>query len=124
MASVSDAATKGFTNALAYDANRPSYPPKAVEALLERLQICGFQGARVVDLAAGTGKFSEMLSARVEDYEIIAVEPHPEMRSQLEGKRLRRVSLIDGSATKMSVESQTADAVVAAQVCHLSGVAA
>ena len=68
--------TKRFQNASSYDKHRPSYPPKAVTRLLEHLQINGLTKARVVDLAAGTGKFTELLVGRDENFEILAVEPN------------------------------------------------
>lgn len=71
--------TKGFQNASSYDKHRPSYPPKAVTRFLEHLQINGVKKARIVDLAAGTGKFTELLVGRDEDFEILAVEPHSGM---------------------------------------------
>ncbi|KAI4244522.1 MAG: hypothetical protein L6R40_002989 [Gallowayella cf. fulva] len=111
-----DEASKGFANASAYDAHRPSYPPEAVDALLAKLQVKGISDARIVDLGAGTGKFSQLLAARDEKYEIVAVEPHGEMRRELEAKGLSGVEVVNGDANHMAVESQSADAVVAAQV--------
>lgn len=74
--SIPSASTKGFQNASSYDKHRPSYPPEAVARLLKHLQVHGVKRARVVDLAAGTGKFTELLVGRDEDFEILAVEPH------------------------------------------------
>ncbi len=69
------ASTKGFHDASLYDKHRPSYPPEAVTRFLEHLQVHGMKGARIVDLAAGTGKFTELLAGRDEGFEILAVEP-------------------------------------------------
>ena len=44
--------------------------------LLEHLQVSGVKRARIIDLAAGTGKFTELLVGRSEDFEILAIEPH------------------------------------------------
>lgn len=74
--SIPSASTKGFQNASSYDKHRPSYPPEAVTRFLEHLQVNGVKRARIVDLAAGTGKFTELLVGRDEDFEILAVEPH------------------------------------------------
>lgn len=116
---VAHAATTGFNNASAYDVHRPSYPPQAVQSLLENLGVANKPHARIVDLAAGTGKFTELLAAREEQYEIVAVEPVAKMRGSLEGKHLKGVEVRDGLATGMEVGDGWADAVIAAQVCCL-----
>ena len=113
---VAQAATTGFDNAPAYDAHRPSYPPEAVGSLLAHLGVADKAGARIIDLAAGTGKFTELLAARGEGYEVVAVEPVARMRERLERKRLGRVDVRHGLATEMGVEDGWADAVIAAQV--------
>ncbi|KAL8807515.1 MAG: hypothetical protein Q9182_000680 [Xanthomendoza sp. 2 TL-2023] len=112
---LSDQALKGFADASSYDTYRPSYPPEAVDALLARLQVKGVENAQIVDLGAGTGKFSQLLAARDEKYDIVAVEPHEEMRKEMEAKKLRGVRVVKGDAYDIPVESQSADAVVAAQ---------
>lgn len=73
---IPSASTKGFQNASSYDKHRPSYPPDAVTRFLKHLHVHGVKKARVLDLAAGTGKFTELLVDRYEDFEILAVEPH------------------------------------------------
>lgn len=111
------ASTIGFQDASSYEHHRPSYPAEAVESLLEHLQVKGLNGARIVDLAAGTGKFTELLASRNEKYEILAVEPHEGMRKELERKNLSGVRILGGKADSMSeIESQSVDAVVVAQV--------
>ena len=116
-ANISSVAQSGFANAASYDTHRPSYPPEAVSALIKHLDIDNVLNGRVVDLAAGTGKFTELLSQRPEDYEIIAVEPHTGMREVLVKKGLKGVKVIDGTATNMKdVGTGWADGVVVAQV--------
>ncbi len=112
----SNQANEGFTDASSYDTHRPSYPLDVVDALLARLQVKGVRSARIVDLGAGTGKFTELLAARDEKYNVVAVEPHEEMRRVLNTKRLSTVDVMDGDASNMPVESHSVDAVVAAQV--------
>ncbi|KAL8680188.1 MAG: hypothetical protein Q9186_003600 [Xanthomendoza sp. 1 TL-2023] len=112
---LSDQALRGFVNASSYDTYRPSYPTEAVDALLARLQVKGVEDAQIVDLGAGTGKFSQMLAARNEKYDIVAVEPHEEMRKEMEAKNLGGVRVMKGDAYNIPVESQSADTVVAAQ---------
>jgi tRNA G46 methylase TrmB len=114
-------AQTGFAAAGAYDAYRPAFPSQAVDALLKKLEVVGVQGAKIADLAAGTGKFTEALSARPEKYEIVAIEPHDDMREQLKQKNLRRVTVVKGTAEDLS---ELADgrfaALVAAQVRPMS----
>ncbi|KAB5580778.1 S-adenosyl-L-methionine-dependent methyltransferase [Coniochaeta sp. 2T2.1] len=113
-----EAAAEGFMDAGAYDAHRPSYPPEAVEELLRRLKIADKPNVNVLEIAAGTGKFTELLAKRHENYTIHAVEPHAGMRAQLEKKQLRNVTVTDGHAAKMPVEDEWADACIAAQSFH------
>jgi ubiquinone/menaquinone biosynthesis C-methylase UbiE len=59
----------------AYDAARPGYPPELVDAAVER---GGLEpGSRVVEIGAGTGKLTELLTARGLDVD--AVEPGENM---------------------------------------------
>lgn len=116
---IAPSATKGFADASAYDTHRPSYPPEAVEDLLIKLQVKGIENARIIDVGAGTGKFSELLAKRDEKYDVMAVEPHEGMRKECARKGLRGVKVVDGVANAMPVETQSADAVVVAQVGSL-----
>lgn len=109
-------ATTGFGNANAYDKHRPTYPFGAVQELLEKIDVAGKTGAKLVDLAAGTGKLTEVLAARTEGFRILAVEPHASMRQTLEEKNLKGVETKMGTAEDMGVEDGWADAVVVAQV--------
>lgn len=112
------AASEGFEDAGSYDAYRPSYPPEAVDSLLRHLKIADRPNVNVLEIAAGTGKFTELLAKRHENYTIHAVEPHAGMRAQLEKKQLRNVTVTDGHAAKMPVEDEWADACIAAQSFH------
>ncbi|KAH6898486.1 S-adenosyl-L-methionine-dependent methyltransferase [Thelonectria olida] len=117
--SVHDAASKGFHNAQSYDAHRPSYGDAAVSSLLKHLGLEGKENARIVDLAAGTGKFTEVLAARPEEFEIIAVEPLDPMRETLAEKRLKGVEVQGGTASDMNgVQAAWADGVIVAQAFH------
>ena len=77
---IPSASTEGFRNASFYDKHRPSYPPDAVTRFLKHLHVHGVKKARVLDLAAGTGKFTELLADRDESFDILAVEPHSGMQ--------------------------------------------
>jgi ubiquinone/menaquinone biosynthesis C-methylase UbiE len=114
---IAEQATAGFSNASHYDQYRPSYPAEAVDRLLENLGVASVNDARIIDLACGTGKFTELLAARPEQYEIVGVEPHHEMRGELIKKDLgSNVKVLEGSASNMPIEEGWADALIAAQV--------
>ena len=113
---ISSVAVTGFADAPSYDLYRPSYPRSAVSALLAHLRVSGVRNAKILDLAAGTGKFTELLADRNEEFETVAVEPHEGMRSELERKGLRGVTVVGGNATRMPVKTEEVDAVVVAQV--------
>ena len=114
-------AEEGFRNATAYDAYRPSYLAEAVDAFLARLGVARMPGARVVEVAAGTGKFTEQLARRPERFAVRAVEPHDGMRDRLDAKAradpdLVGVHVLPGKAEKMPLEDEWGDACIAAQV--------
>lgn len=110
-------ATTGFNDAAHYDQYRPTYPAEAVEKLLTHLRVKDLENSRIIDLACGTGKFTELLVARPEHYEIVAIEPHKGMRETLIKKNLGpRVKVLDGHAGNMPVEGEWGDALIAAQV--------
>ncbi|KAH8889496.1 S-adenosyl-L-methionine-dependent methyltransferase [Thozetella sp. PMI_491] len=111
-------AAEGFEDAKAYDAHRPTYPPEAVESLLQHLKIAGQPNLNVVEIASGTGKFTELLAVRPESYNIVAVEPHHGMRDQLVAKALPGVKTLDGHAARIPVEDHWGDACIAAQSFH------
>jgi ubiquinone/menaquinone biosynthesis C-methylase UbiE len=114
---IEQAALSGFEASSAYDAHRPSYPPEAVDQLLSALKVAVVQGASVADLAAGTGKFTELIAARPEQYSIVAVEPHKSMRAELERKSLKGVKVAKGTAEAMpEIVDGTFDALIASQV--------
>jgi len=109
-----EAAAKGFAKeALAYARGRPEYPVAVDQWLREALQL---NDARtVVDLGAGTGKFTRRLLATGAN--IIAVEPVPEMLAQLT-RILPNVAARSGTAESIPVNDAAVDAVVCAQSFH------
>ncbi|KIH92753.1 methyltransferase type 11 [Sporothrix brasiliensis 5110] len=122
------AASSGFHDAGAYDAHRPSYTNEAVTAFIGRLNILGSTAGdgkplKIVEIGAGTGKFTEILSrqavASTTALDIVAVEPHEQMRAQLSAKSLPRVTVVNGHGASLgSVADGTADAVIVAQAFH------
>ncbi len=109
----------GFSTDMAvYERARPSYPADAVAWLVDGLGIG--PGGDVVDLAAGTGKFTRLLlptGARV-----VAVEPSAAMRAEL-SRAVPTVEVLDGTAESLPFASESVDAVVAAQAFHWFDVA-
>ncbi|KAF2228677.1 hypothetical protein EV356DRAFT_495114 [Viridothelium virens] len=117
--SIEQTAEEGYHNALAYEKYRPSYPSETINLLTELLHKKSESHYRIVDLAAGTGKFTELLAMPLAGRQIIAVEPHPQMRQILASKELEGVCTTDGTAAQMKdVATGWADAVVVAQAFH------
>lgn len=114
---VHDSAREGYAAVGAlYEQGRPEYPPDAVAYLLQRLGVarCG-DTKTVVDLAAGTGKFTRaLINAGVTP---IAVEPVEHMRETLRA-RTPGVNVVDGTAESMPFDEASVDAVVVAQAFH------
>jgi len=104
----------GFDEAAGnYDRARPDYPERAGGWLAKRLDLR--PGRTVLDLAAGTGKLTQLLvrtGARV-----IAVEPVAGMRTRL-GDALPEVELYAGTAEAIPLVSGSVDAVTVAQAFH------
>ncbi|KAK0371200.1 methyltransferase [Colletotrichum limetticola] len=116
--SLHQGASKGFADAATYDAYRPSYPAAATQKFLEHLRLADVPHAKILDLAAGTGKMTEVLAARHEGFEVVAVEPHEGMRAELEKKGLRGVEVKDGFAARLPLGEEWGDGAVVAQIKH------
>jgi SAM-dependent methyltransferase len=98
------------TMAQEYQRGRPGWPADAVAALLERF------GARtVLDLAAGTGKLTEVLVPLAD--EVVAVEPVDGMRRVLEA-RLPTVRALPGMAEAIPLADASVDAAFVAEAFH------
>ena len=91
-----------------YERARPGYPRDAVTWLAGAAR-------RVVDLGAGTGKLTRELTAL--GYDVVAVEPSPEMADRLRAAAPGAVAL-EGSAEAIPLPDAAADAVLAAQAYH------
>lgn len=99
--------------AAAYERGRPDYPLSAVEWVV---QITGLtKGQVVVDLAAGTGKFTRLL--RTTGARVLAVEPIAEMRDELR-RAIPGIEAVDGSATETAIPTSWVDVVTIAQAFH------
>ncbi|KAK9808255.1 hypothetical protein WJX73_004023 [Symbiochloris irregularis] len=117
------AGAKAFNlQANAYELGRPSYPDEAVQAALQDTGLLNKNEASVLDLAAGTGKFTRLLAAQP-SLHVSAIEPAKGMREAFEQNQPswnlpRPVTIKDGSATSLPFGDGTFDAVFAAQAFH------
>ena len=106
-------AAQGFAQAAtAYEQGRPSYPNEAIQWIKTLCQ--NFD--TIVDLGAGTGKFTRLLDcfgAR----EIIAIEPVLAMRETLKSIPLI-TKIVDGTAEHIPLDDHTVDMIICAQSFH------
>jgi ubiquinone/menaquinone biosynthesis C-methylase UbiE len=109
-----DPAASAFGLAAAdYEAARPSYPIEAIDALIDHAGLG--PGWRVCDLAAGTGKLTRLLADTGAD--VIAVEPVPGMREELEAA-VPGADVRDGVAENIPLDDGSVDLVTIAQAFH------
>lgn len=114
MSDVHQSAAKGYQSSVnAYQSGRPDYSPKILDWLRDELGVSAT--ATIVDLGAGTGKFTQRLCEISNN--VIAVEPVDAMRAQL-SCRLPQVSALEGSATAIPLDDASVDFVVCAQSFH------
>ena len=104
-----------------YDRGRPSYPAEAVEWILEHIDPAHPAPTRVVDLGAGTGKFTAALVDR--GLTVVAVEPDALMRERLT-QNLPTVSALEGSGEKLPLDDASVALITVAQAWHWVDVAA
>jgi len=96
-----------------YVRGRPDYPAELGDWLREQLGLA--QGRTVIDLGAGTGKFTPALIAT--GARVIAVEPVPEMLAKLSAS-FPHVQTLSGTADSIPLPDASVDAVVCAQSFH------
>lgn len=97
----------------AYERGRPDYPANAVNEIVQAFGIAA--GSIVLDLAAGTGKFTRLLVPT--GASIIAVEPLQKMRTTL-SKSVRGIEIRDGTAESIPLPDTSVDVVTVAQAFH------
>ncbi len=97
-----------------YDRARPSYPDELFDAL-ERLAGRGLDGARVLDVGAGTGISTRLLAGRGAD--VVAVEPSAGMAAQFLAVSTG-LGLVRGSGDALPFHDDSADFVTYAQAFH------
>ena len=96
-----------------YVRGRPEYPPELADWLRDAVGIG--PGVSVLDLGAGTGKFTKSLVAT--GARVLAVEPIEEMRRKLVST-LPGVEAHPGTADAIPLPDASLDAVVCAQAFH------
>ena len=110
---IPEPARLGFgAGADAYQRGRPSYPPDVVSYVVSRMRMRTPADATVLDLAAGTGIFTELLAPHVQ--RVVAVEPVESMRTKITGA----AAVMDGTAESIPLEDGSVDAVTVAQAFH------
>lgn len=92
-----------------YDRYRPGFPDRAASAIVPE------RASAVLDLGAGTGKFTRLLICRAD--RIVAVEPSERMLEVLRA-RLPQADARRGSAEAIPLEDASVDAVSVAQAFH------
>ncbi len=97
----------------AYERGRPEYAPAAVGALAAELGLDA--GARVLDLAAGTGKLTRALLNA--GFEVVAVEPQAPLRAVLAAS-VGAERVHDGVAEAIPLPDASVAAVTVADAFH------
>jgi SAM-dependent methyltransferase len=93
----------------AYERGRPPYPAEAIDWLIPA------GAAHVLDLGAGTGKLTRLLTGRGLD--VTAVEPSEGMREKLR-QAVPGVRALDGTGERIPLPDRSVDAVLVAQAWH------
>jgi ubiquinone/menaquinone biosynthesis C-methylase UbiE len=96
-----------------YERGRPEYSPAVVVALAAELQI--EPGAPVLDLAAGTGKFTRALHAA--GFDVVGVEPQASLREVL-AVNIGADKALDGLAEAIPLADASVAAVTVADAFH------
>lgn len=103
-------------SAAAYARERPDYPDAAVRWALE--PVAGPGPLRVLDLAAGTGKLTQVLLRNgVDAADLVAVEPDAAMLDELR-REVPGVRALRGGAEAIPLPDDAVDAVLVGQAMH------
>ena len=97
----------------AYEVGRPGWPVAALDVVDARLGLSA--ASRVLDLAAGTGKLTRLLTGRYAS--VTAVEPVGGMRAVLE-RTSPGATVLAGPAEAIPLEDGAVDAVFVAEAFH------
>ena len=111
---IHEKAALGFDNASeSYERGRPEYPAAAVDFLIDKLSIT--PGKTVVDVGAGTGKFTRLL--RRTGARITALEPVEGMRRKFSAL-FPDMETLEGSAEHIPMPDGSVDVLTVAQAFH------
>ena len=118
-APIHEAAHKGYGEAAeVYARARPPYPEAAANWIVDKLGDAA--SGEVVEVGAGTGKFTTELVSR--GYSVIAVEPVLAMRERLAMLGSSSVQAIDATAESLPFEARSVRRIVASQSLHWADV--
>lgn len=108
------AAKQGYAKAAGtYSTGRPGYPAEVGGWITQTLSIG--PGVKVLDLGAGTGKFTKLLAETGAD--IIAADPVPEMLAELKAT-LPNVETLVAQAERLPLPDASVDVITCAQCFH------
>lgn len=96
-----------------YERGRPEYTPAVAAAIAAELDIA--PGARVLDLAAGTGKLTRALLGT--GFDVVAVEPQARLRELLAAS-VGAERVLDGTAEEIPLPDASVSAVTVADAFH------
>lgn len=96
-----------------YESGRPTYPEESINFIYSLINAGPHK--RILDLGAGTGKFTKHLIET--DAQLVAVEPVADMRKKFTEK-VPNIQILEGSAESIPLPSKTIDAVIVAQAFH------
>ncbi len=114
MTTIHDAAAQGYQKAAdTYVRGRPDYPVAVMDWLTDALGIG--PDSKVLELGAGTGKFTSLLSQT--GATVWALDPVPEMLTAL-GEAYPSIKTITAQAEAIPLDDQSVDVVVCAQSFH------
>ena len=122
---IHEKAALGFSSSVdAYERGRPGYSETALSFVRKTILNAATEidappparKPRVLDLAAGTGKFTSLIFDPM-SWDLSAVEPIDEMRSKLNSK-LPLVGSVSGTAEKIPFKDEHFDVVTVAQAFH------
>ncbi|KXJ23702.1 uncharacterized methyltransferase C25B8.09 isoform X1 [Exaiptasia diaphana] len=115
---------KGFKDSKHYEQVRPDYPKEAVEILMNKLGLLGeyrdkAKQLTVLELGAGTGKFTRVMASVLHDanVRIIASDPVKEMCEQFKDM-LPDIEIKQFGAENIDAPEESVHAVVAASCFH------
>ena len=110
-----------------YEAGRPGYPAEVVRTVLNGLNkfpkestISCDQPFRILELGAGTGKFTRNFIPELQgkNVELIVSEPLPSMCDKLKEAVPDNVKVLQSAAQILPLENESVDAVIAVQCFH------